>query len=142
MNRLNMSAAAFLLLVCFTIFGTRTSGVETSVAAETAAATAQDPASLDRRISMLEQRFYFLEANLRRLETQVAARPTPAPDQQAPLLRNEIEALKGQIQIINCALAKLDERTLSPNLRQSAREGSSYRDPCRLNPETPLRVAR
>lgn len=103
----------------------------------------QDPATLDRRISMLEQRFYILESTMRRLEQQTAMRPTTIPEQQQTnqaVLRGEIERLKGHIQTLDCAIAKLDERTLAPNLRQSARDESSYKDPCRLNPENPLRL--
>jgi hypothetical protein len=114
----------------------------TGPASATVANATQDPAGLDRRISVLEQRFYFLESNLRRIEQQQAVRVSPAPEPRADTsaLRTEIEALRAQMQLISCALAKLDERTLAPNRRQRANDANS--DPCRMNFETPLRLPR
>ena len=92
---------------------------------------------------MLEQRFYILETSLRRVEQQTTMQRTQLPDQQTTdlaLLRIEIERLKGHIQTVECGVARLDERTLPAKLRQSAREDSSYKDPCRLNPESPLHL--
>jgi len=111
-----------------------------------ATATTQDPATLDRRISMLEQRLYFMESRINRLEqSALAARPTPATDQrrqEIDLLRKEIETLKGHINEIECGLVKVDERTLTASLRELRRQDSNlYKDPCRLEPETPLRLS-
>ncbi|HEY7783722.1 MAG TPA: hypothetical protein VIB00_03305 [Pyrinomonadaceae bacterium] len=111
-----------------------------STQAKTAEST-QDPATLDRRISMLEQRFYIVENSVRRLEQQVIQRPTPLGDQRADTtaLRAELERLKAHIETVECAVAKLDERTLSASER-SGRQDSAYKDPCRLNPTSPLRL--
>ena len=143
MKRVMPVIFSFLLILSLWIVGTGIRGLETLAASDEARNSTQDPASLDRRISMMEQRFYILESSMRRLEQQIAQRPSTIPDQQRPdvaLLQAEIERLKAHIQTVECAVAKLDERTLAPNQRQAAREDSPYKDPCRLNPETPLRL--
>ena len=54
------------------------------------------------------------------------------------LLRTEIQRLQARIMEDECALAKLDERTLSPTARE-ARQRAAGNDPCRANAELPLR---
>jgi hypothetical protein len=135
MKRPNLLLVIIFVLVLSGTGVTRSGGVETTGAF-------QDPASLDRRISMLEQRFYAVESNIRRLESVVSARPSQLSDSartDSVVLRSEIEILKSQMQLINCAIAKLDERTLPAKQRQSERE-NSFKDPCRMNPETPLNL--
>lgn len=104
-------------------------------------AEAQDPASLDRRISMLEQRFYTFQSSITRLEQIVVnQRSTPAPsgrDPQVELLRQEVEGMKLRLNEIECGLVKLDERTTPANATTRKRDG----DPCRLNPTSPLRLS-
>lgn len=102
-------------------------------------AEAQDPGSLDRRISMLEQRFFRLESSMTRLEQVVSSqRSVPAPsgrDQDVLLMRQELEGLKLRMNEIECGLVKLDERTTPANARK--REN----DQCRLNPNSPVRLS-
>ena len=102
-------------------------------------AETQDPGSLDRRISMLEQRFYRLESSMTRLEQVVVSqRSTPAPsgrDQDVLLMRQELEGLKLRMNEIECGLVKLDERTTPANARK--REN----DQCRLDPNSPVRLS-
>ena len=102
-------------------------------------AETQDPGSLDRRISMLEQRFFRLESSMTRLEQVVVSqRSTPAPsgrDQDVILMRQELEGLKLRMNEIECGLVKLDERTTPVN----ARKGDN--DQCRLNPGSPVRLS-
>jgi hypothetical protein len=132
-----------LAIVTLWILSTGIPGLIPKSIAAKASESIQDPASLDRRISMLEQRFYIVESNLRRLEQQVIQRPTPLGDQQrvdTTVLRAEIEKLKAHIETIECAVAKLDERTLPANERQSGRADSPYKDPCRMNPMAPVRL--
>ena len=103
----------------------------------------QDPAGLDRRVSMLEQRIFIIEASMRRVEQQVTMRPSLQPDQtnaETVVLRNEVSRLRNEMQIVQCGLAKLDERTLSPELRLNRNENNSYKDPCRARPEMPLQL--
>lgn len=102
-------------------------------------AETQDPASLDRRISMIEQRFFQLESRLNRLEQVVVAqRSAQVPsgrDQEVELMRQEIEGLKLRLNEIECGLVKLDERTTPANARKA------NDDQCRLNPSSPVRLS-
>ena len=102
----------------------------------------QDVIRLDARISQLEQRFYTMETSLRTLEQQsritgMNRGGSVTPDDIA-LLRSEIQTLQVRIMEDECALAKLDERTLSPTARE-ARQRAAGNDPCRANAELPLR---
>ena len=115
--------------------------------AEGAAAGAQDPIQLDRRISMLEQRLYSIESRISSVEQQVivAQRSTPSQAGRDPLvdlLRSEVEALKIRIREIECGLVHVDERTL-PAAEKDARKRAGARpsDPCRLDPETPVKLS-
>ena len=114
--------------------------------AAAANSSTQDVQSLDRRISFLEQRLFMIESRISRVEQQVAANtrsPSSSQQNRAEIeLRQEIEAVKAQTNQITCGLAKLDERTLSAAARLAERRsGNSTPDPCRLNPETPLRLS-
>jgi predicted RNase H-like nuclease (RuvC/YqgF family) len=110
--------------------------------------SAQDVTSLDRRISLLEQRFYAVESSINRLEQQTAlsgrmATPsTSARDSEISLLRGEIEVLQRRLVEVECGLVKLDERTLAPTIRQAReRAGAGVTDPCRLKADAPLRLS-
>ena len=101
----------------------------------------QDPASLDRRISMLEQRLYTIESNINRLQQYVSTqRPSvTAPstgDRDTILLREEIQRLSLRLGEVECGVLKLDERTTTPS-----RKSSKSVDPCRQNSDAPLRLA-
>lgn len=109
----------------------------------TAAVENQDPSSLDRRISLLEQRFYTIESNISRLQQYMAAqRPSVsqpgASDRELSLMREEIQRLSLRMNEVECGLSKLDERT-TPAARKNPTAKSN--DPCRLNPETPVRLS-
>jgi len=103
----------------------------------------QDVIRLDARISQLEQRFYTIENSLRTLEQQSRISGmnrgggSVTPDDIA-VLRSEIQTLQVRIMEDECALAKLDERTLTPTARE-ARRRAAGNDPCRNNFELPLR---
>jgi chromosome segregation ATPase len=115
--------------------------------AAAAASTGQDTFGLERRISSLEQRIYTIEASINRLEQQSAmnARTSPSTgrsDVELELLQTQIRTLQTQLDEVGCGLAKLDERTLSQSVREAQRRsGRLSTDPCRLNPETPLRLS-
>jgi len=103
----------------------------------------QDPSSLDRRISLLEQRFYSIESSISRLQQYVAAqRPSvPQPstnDRDLILMREEIQRLNLRLAEVECGLIKLDERT-TPVARRNAAGKSD--DPCRQNPDTSVRLS-
>ena len=105
----------------------------------------QDPGSLDRRLSLLEQRFYSVESSISRLQQYVATqRPSiPQPststnDRELILMREELQRLTLRMAEIDCGLIKLDERT-TPAARRNPTAKSN--DPCRLNPDTPVRLS-
>ena len=108
-----------------------------------AGAETQDPSSLDRRISMLEQRFYNLESNMSRLQQYVTSQrstssPTSSSDsQQVDQLQQDLQRLQLRLTEVECGLLKLDERTAV-----GSRKGGDTRpsDPCRQNPSLPLRL--
>ena len=102
----------------------------------------QDVGSLDRRISMLEQRFYSLDSSMNRLQQLVASQRSTAPaasdsnDREFNQLAEEIQRLQLRLIELQCGLVKLDERTAT---RRSGEPKST--DPCRANPDTPLRFS-
>jgi hypothetical protein len=103
----------------------------------------QDPSSLDRRISLLEQRFYSIESSISRLQQYVATqRPSVSQpsttDRDLILMREEIQRLNLRLAEAECGLIKLDERT-TPAARRDPTAKSN--DPCRLNPDTPVRLS-
>jgi hypothetical protein len=106
----------------------------------------QDVRSLDRRISLLEQRFYSIELSISRLQQSALSQRSPVPspsarDQEINLIREEIHKLSLRLSEIECGLIKLDERTAGSvgDTRRSA--GTKLVDPCRLNPATRLRLS-
>jgi hypothetical protein len=103
----------------------------------------QDPGSLDRRLSLLEQRFYSVESSVSRLQQYVATqRPSlPQPgtsDRDLILMREELQRLTLRMAEVECGLIKLDERT-TPAARRNPTAKSN--DPCRLNPDQSLRLS-
>ena len=103
--------------------------------------TIQDVSSLDRRLSLLEQRFYSVESSISRLQQFVASqRPSVSQpsvsDRDLSLISEEIQRLSLRVNELECGLVKLDERTAT---RKSATAKPS--DPCRLNPDAPLRLS-
>jgi len=103
---------------------------------------------LERRINQLEQRFYTIETSINRLEQQASLSNRSsimqpgASSTDVTLLRSEVEALQRRLSEIECGLAKLDERTLSTAARDARkRSGVASTDPCRSNPEIPLRLS-
>lgn len=121
-------------------------GMNTAANAE----SAQDTASLERRIGLLEQRFYSVEISLNRLEQQLrvsqgARTPSTSGERELELnlMRNELNALRLRLGEIECGLVRLDERTLAPAAREARKraEVKSAEDPCRLDAQTPLRIS-
>jgi len=103
----------------------------------------QDVIRLDARVSQLEQRLYTIENSLRTLEQQsrisgMNQRGAGVTLDDLALLRSEIQTLQTRLMEDECALAKLDERTLTPQARDARRKAVGN-DPCRLNFELPLR---
>jgi hypothetical protein len=101
----------------------------------------QDPASLDRRLSLLEQRFYSIESSVSRLQQYVATQRPPisqpsTSDRDLILMREEVQRIELRMAEIECGLIKLDERTTP-----ATRRNSKSNDPCRLNADTSVRLS-
>ena len=103
----------------------------------------QDTIRLEQRINQLEQRFYSIESSIRNLEQQSrlgSVNQRGASQEDLARLSAQIQALQLQLADDECALARLDERTLSPAMRAS-RQKSGRSDPCRANFDAPLRLS-
>jgi len=103
----------------------------------------QDVSSLDRRLSLLEQRFYSMESSISRLQQSVAAQRPPVSqpgtsDRDISLIREEIQRLTLRINELECGLSKVDERTTPANRRNTTGKPT---DPCRLNAVEPVRLS-
>jgi predicted RNase H-like nuclease (RuvC/YqgF family) len=127
-----------LLCVVIALMVNVSRGKSSSVVENTAT---QDVGSLDRRISLLEQRFYSLESSINRLQQFIASQRTPVQqpsttDQEITLMREEIRRLSLRLNEIECGVIKLDERTA---VRKSG--AAKPGDPCRVNPDLPLRLS-
>lgn len=106
---------------------------------------AQDVIRLETRLNQLEQRLYTMEASLRNIEQQ--ARIAGAASRGGSVSANEFELVRAQLQALQvrvmeneCALAKLDERTLTAAVRDARRKSGAASDRCRVNVESPLRL--
>jgi len=118
-------------------------GVMANSSRGSSASEAQDVGSLDRRLSLLEQRFYSVESSISRLQQYVAAQRPPVSqpgtsDRELLLIREEIQRLSLRMSEVECGLIKLDERTTSAARRNAAGKSN---DPCRLTPDTPVRLS-
>ena len=101
----------------------------------------QDAIRLETRINQLEQRLYTMETSIRSIEQQsrlagAASRGGGVSADEFALVRAQLQALQVRVMEDECALAKLDERTLAPARRKSG----VTNDPCRANSEAPLRL--
>ena len=123
--------AALALVVLFRI----------ALAANSAPPPQQDVIRLETRLNQLEQRLYQIDTNIRNLEQQsrLGATSRGGSSQDVELLRSQIQTLQLRLIEDECALAKLDERTLSAAMR-NARRQSGRTDPCRSNVDAPLRL--
>jgi len=109
--------------------------------ANNAAPPQQDVIRLETRLNQLEQRLYQIDTSIRNIEQQsrLGGARSGVSAQDVELLRSQINALQLRLIDDECALAKLDERTLSAAMRNSRRQ-SGRSDPCRVNVDAPLRL--
>ena len=106
-------------------------------------AAPQDAIRLEQRINQLEQRLYTIETSMRTLEQQsrigsVSSRNV-TPEEFAAL-RAELQTLGLRLADDECAIAKLDERTLTPAARSARIRSGPRTEPCRLSADTPVRL--
>lgn len=104
----------------------------------------QEVFRLETRINQMEQRLIQIDTTIRGLQQQsrfgAGAASGGVSAQDVQLLRTQIQALQIRLAEDECALAKLDERTLSPAMRNSRRQSVVRSDPCRVNVDAPLRL--
>ena len=103
----------------------------------------QDVIRLENRINQLEQRLYSIETSLRNLEQQsrlaaLNSGRVNSPDWGA--LQAQLQTLQLRVVEDECAMAKLDERTLAPARRATRRRFTTAQEACRANFETPLQL--
>lgn len=135
MNLSRQSNLVLVLALCVVV------GTVANVSRGKSSVETQDPGSLDRRISLLEQRFYQVESSINRLQTYVASQRPPVSqpstsDRDVLVIRDEVQRLSLRLAEVECGLLKLDERTAT---RRSNTQKSD--DPCRVNVDTPLRLS-
>ena len=109
--------------------------------------SAQNDAYLSRRIDQLENRFYGIESRLNRLETP--SRPTTinpsiigGNEAELSLLRSELASMKLRLGEAECALLRVDERTLTSAARASRKRATiGGTENCRLNPGAAIELS-
>jgi len=155
MNRTRtfLALAAFTFLVAAALlFGGR-SPISDNELTKTASAQQTD-LYLQRRIDQIEQRFYMMESRLNSIEQSSRYAGTtlgasPRIDAEISTMRTQMEALRTQLDTlrqrvgeIECGLAKVDERTLTAQAReQRRRAGTDSTEPCRANPNVPVKLS-
>lgn len=103
----------------------------------------QDVIRLEQRINQLEQRLFGIENSLRSVEQQSrlgGAAIRGATPEDVARLRLEVQALTNRLAEHECALSKLDERTLSPAMRTARRKSATGSDLCRQNFDMPIQL--
>jgi chromosome segregation ATPase len=148
MNLVKTWRMALVAIFCAAIGMTASAYRVKSHAASGDATGAQDTVHLERRISLLEQRFYSIETSINRLEQQATLSQRPSTTQSSGremefnLLRAEVETLRRRLSEMECGLLKLDERTATTAGREPGKRANvGSADPCRLNPETPVQLS-
>lgn len=125
-------------LVMFVVFGATLVAVK-----EHAAAPPQDAIRLETRINQLEQRLYMIETSVRTLEQQSrvgGATSRGVSPEEIAAIRVELQTLALRLGDDECAIAKLDERTLTPAARSARIRSGARTEPCRLSADTPVRL--
>lgn len=117
-------------------------GITSAARTEVALTPQQDIIRLEQRMNQLDQRLFSIENNLRSVEQQSrigGATLRGINPEDVARLRLEVNALLQRLGEHECALAKLDERTLSAAMRTARRKsGAGSNDPCRQNVDTPV----
>jgi len=127
----------------FALVGILVLGITMGAAREHAAAPPQDAIRLETRINQLEQRLYTMETSIRTLEQQSRVGNVPSrtvSPEEVAALRAEVQTLGLRLNDSDCAITKLDERTLTPAARAARIRTGPRTEPCRLNADTPVRL--
>ncbi|HEY0081710.1 MAG TPA: hypothetical protein VGB61_02875 [Pyrinomonadaceae bacterium] len=145
-TNLSKWAALFVLVLVAAAVAAAT-GTTAARNGEASAVSPQDVSRIDSRLSLLEQRFYSIETTLRGLEQQSRLSGVTTSgatrDPEVGLLRAEAEALRLRLAEIECALVRIDERTLGAAAKEARRKSGAggAGDPCRLSADMPLRLS-
>src|SRR5215813_12274840 len=99
MNLSKQSNLVLLIVLCAVI------GVMASISRGNN--STQDPGSLDRRLSLLEQRFYSVESSVNRLQQYVATQRPPisqpgTSDRDLIIMREEVQRIELRMAEIEC----------------------------------------
>lgn len=108
--------------------------------------SAQSDAFLSRRIDQIENRFYTIESRLNRLEStprSTATLPsiTSTNDIEIQTLRSQVDLLRTRLGETECALLRLDERTLTPAARTTRAKTAVSPQPCRQDITSPVTLS-
>jgi hypothetical protein len=138
MNFSRLANVVLVVVLCAVVgvLARGSSGTETNAV--------QDVSSLDRRLSLLEQRIYSLESSMTRLQQYVStatqrppvSQPDMTSEREVILVREEVQRLGLRMTEVECGLIKLDERTATGRKTSTTKQS----DPCRANPDAPLRL--
>ena len=110
---------------------------------DAAPAPQQDVIRLEQHMNQLEQRLFSIENNVRNVEQQSRLGGTAilgANPEEVARLRLEVQALTNRLAEHECALAKLDERTLNPAMRAARKKSAAGDDLCRQNVDAPIQL--
>ena len=105
--------------------------------------TPQDAIRLEQRINQLEQRLYTMETSLRNLDQQSRVgmvNSRGVTPEEVAAIRAELQTMGLRLADDECAIAKLDERTLTPAARSARIRSGPRTEPCRLSADTPVRL--
>lgn len=119
-------------------------GVNGIFFAPTTTVHAQNDAFLSRRVDMLEQRLYSMESKISQLSMQ--SRPSVLPSvpittqNDINYLQTSVDGVRVRIGELECAVLKLDERTLTAAQRRTTKTGSTA-DRCRESFGSPIQLS-
>lgn len=107
------------------------------------AQTTQEYFTLDRRLSQVEQKLYTMDTMINQLQRQIMASSRTQPNTSATTqaIENEqlslqVQQLRSRIGEIECAVVKLDQRTLP-----RSEKTTEPKDACRRDANTPVRLS-
>jgi hypothetical protein len=102
---------------------------------------------LSRRIDQVEQRFFQIESRLNRLEMQPKPSTITSPsaggdETELRLLRAEISSMRVRLGEAECALLRLDERTLTNAARLARKKaGDAGTENCRRERDVSIQLS-
>lgn len=140
---LNRRRRAVLLMVVVGLALLTVYKISSAARSEYEPAAPQDAIRLETRINQLEQRLYMIETSVRTLEQQSrlgSAGSHGVSPEEIAAIRAALQTLDLRLGDDECAIAKLDERTLTPAARTARVRSGARTEPCRLSADTPVRL--